>query len=63
MVSLLALLFLAGLKWINLNSMLPSLSDLLTDSTVATNPILAYFIITFCLFAVALLQFSNPYNM
>lgn len=58
MVSLFSLLFLSGLKWINLNSMVPNTSNLITDDKVTANPILSYFIITFVIFIIALVQFS-----
>lgn len=59
MVSLLSILFLSGLKWINLNSMTPNISELVTDTTVTQSPILSYFLITFITFIIALMQFCN----
>jgi hypothetical protein len=60
-VSLLAVLFLAGLKWINLNYNVPTTAVLVTDNTLESNPILAYFIITFVIFVIALVQFSTTH--
>ena len=56
-ISLLSLLFLEGLNWINLKWNIPNTFPLTSDNTLETNPILAYFIITFVIFAIALIQF------
>lgn len=58
LVSLLSVLFLCGLNWINLNSMLPN-TTLINDTNISTSPILSYFIITFVILAIALLQFRK----
>jgi len=39
--------------------MVPNTSNLVTDNTISTSPILSYFIITFVIFAIALLQFRT----
>jgi polyferredoxin len=58
-LSLFAILFLEGLNWINLNANIPNTSPLESDNTLQNNPILAYFIITFVTFTIALLMFSK----
>lgn len=60
MVSLFSLLFLAGLKWINLNQLVPNTSySLNNDNGYYTSPILSYFIITFVILAIAVVQFRT----
>ena len=60
-ISLLSLLFLEGLNWINLKWNIPNTFPLTSDNTLETNNILAYFIITFVIFAIALIQFRTYY--
>lgn len=61
MVSLFSLLFLAGLKWINLNQLVPNtVYNLNNDNGYNTSPILTYFLISFVILAIAVVQFSNP---
>jgi hypothetical protein len=60
MVSLFALLFLAGLEWINFSQLVPNTTyDLSNDKGYYLCPMLAYFIITFVILAIALLQFRT----
>ena len=60
-VSLLSILFLEGLHWINLNANIPRTSPLVSDNTQQNNPILAYFIITFTTFTIAIVIFGTLY--
>lgn len=60
-VTLFALLFLKGLEWINLSYSIPFTSNLteLSSTTVSSNVILSYFIITFLYFIIGVIQLSN----
>jgi len=60
-VTLFALLFLKGLEWINLSYSIPFTSNLteLSSTTVSSNVILSYFIITFLYFIIAVIQLSK----
>jgi hypothetical protein len=61
MVSLFAILFLSGLDWINLNQLVPNTSyNLQNDNGYYISPILSYFIITFTILAIAVIQYSTP---
>lgn len=60
MVSLFSLLFLSGLDWINFNLLVPNTSyDLKNDNGYYISPVLSYFIISFVIFAIALIQYST----
>jgi hypothetical protein len=62
MVSLFAILFLSGLDWINLNQLVPNTSyDLDNDRGYNVSLILSYFIITFTILAIAIIQYSTPF--
>ena len=58
-VSLFALLFLSALKWINLSYQIPNVENLDNDSSSTKNVVLAYFIITFVFFLIAVGQYST----
>ncbi len=60
-VTLLALLFLAGLEWINLSYSLPFTDPLtpLSATTKTSNVVLSYFIITFVVFIIAVVKLGT----
>lgn len=58
-MTLFALLFLNGLKWINLSYQIPNTQDLDNDSSTTKNVVLSYFIISFVFFIIAIGQYSN----
>ncbi len=59
LVVLLALLFLKGINWINLDYSIPNVDNLSNQSTDQRNFVLSYFIITFITFIIAVLQYSR----
>lgn len=56
---LFGIFFLDGLSWINLSYQIPNISNIQSDSTSTQNNVLAYFIITFIFFIIAIIQYSK----
>lgn len=60
MVSLFSVLFLAGLQWIHLGQLVPNTSyNLNNENSYYISPILNYFIVTFVILAIAVVQFRT----
>lgn len=57
-------MFLSGLGWIDYNQLIPNtVIDLVNDRAYTTSSILSYFLITFVIFAVAVVQYGTNYEM
>ena len=60
MVSLFALLFLQGLDWINLSYTIPNTSEIINGEINSSHVLLSYFLISFIITSIALVQVSKP---
>lgn len=57
-VMLFSLVFLESMGWINLSYEIPNTLDVTSDKGTVKNAVLAYFIITFVIFTIGVLQYS-----